>query len=366
MGADGFVNPTFIAVSTTNGSPYDIVVGTLGTSALLANISSSNVNGLKAAVQALTGSVNATTGKGSIFYRQGVYTLGGATVPAGTVLYCTEGSSTVFANTMPGSPLLTIYGEVRGCTFDLAMASNTNGVPLFDMKSGSKFTRNRVINGDRAQPGVNTFNMTSATNVVIKDNDIIGYVHGNIGNTTMAPFGVNSSSDIFIKNNYFDRATGLDSEIIGIQNSNRVYVDGNTFADARAAIVVSRGGSQEIYIENNVGTYVAAPASNGVFDFTGTNNSTPIWINNNKFAVNTNVGGTFVGLNNAIAGVVISNNSIRARTSNTVVFVTIGNVAVVNTVLMGNSTWGVATFISDSGTGTRFTGNDNWKDSIEQ
>ena len=361
--------------------PYRIVVGTL--TAADVDIASDTVDGLNEALRRLgaAGLTDSTTAVGFIFYKEGLYRITGATIPAGITVFSAIGSSTVWSVNVTTHQMAVIYGKIDGLTFDIAVANYTTDMLVF--KNNSQLRNFKIEGGKNLDPNVersSIFSIKNTSNVVIQNGDLGIMANG----ADQIELGQGSSIEIYFSSHivldnlyikeHIPSGGSQTNGVIGISTSTDVTVK-RLFVERSGDIFLGIHGAKEIYIEDNsffITKTGDARGYLGIWD-DGVASSTGVIFNRNKFVVTNQNSGKLIAIGQCddgaqgfkVNGVVISNNFVTGGVAGWT-FVKTCNADAINTVLLGNNVFNANTFITDSGVGTKYTGNDNFFNGVEQ
>lgn len=375
--SSGTFNDTFLR-------QYNIVVGTLTASNV--DIATNIVENALNAVNSIC--INRDC---SVLFQSGVYQLGVTTaivkVSTGISVYAIPGSSTVWAMTSNTSSGVVVYGGIDGISFDLA-GKSYSGL-LVDQRFNSRFTNNKIYNSlnlsiDNGQ----LIRIENSTKVVNENNyydNFAIYFEGTFGK---APFGIVNSTYVSYKNNYFGNTTDLDSGIgrvlvvlggdyLDIQNNNITECGGECVGITGFSNIPSLRIQHLNFSGNKITSPVGTQANPGalltfVDGSVDMNFSTTVVVDNNDFYITGNgTSGQVIDIRDQTGtpsgSVVISNNRVHSIGNSTAwTFLAVRNSAVHKTLINGNKVFGINTFISDSGTGTAYTGLGNFLNGVEQ
>ena len=359
-----------------------VIVGPLGASGV--DVASNTIDGWEEALRMLNsgGLTDSTTGFGTIIYNPGVYSLSGATVPAGIKLIGT--SSSVWVTDSVSNRIATIYGTVDGMQFDAGGRNLTSSFIVF--RTGTRFKNNITYgtwNITASAAFTYTFfvggETTMNNNIIIEKNTFKDWrpVDGELGNGDDGAFSIRKSSNVFFIDNKVEIAevTTTGAGFV-IDNSTNIYISRNDFTIDNNTMLNMRGSNADIFIDSNrfYQGQIASPNGNGIgivmhnTNGVGTSTGALIISNNHfirRFSGSGGVIDTLGGGTNTIDGISIKDNTVSCFGSANDLFINlVANVR--GTVIKGNTLQGCGAFISDSGAGTVYTTNDNFKNSVEQ
>ena len=372
-----------VTITASITKTYELVVGTPGAIGVDAYVSSLETwNSILSSVGA-RGLIFQTTVYASIFMKNGVYQIQGATIPQNVTVIC--GSSVVWKATNGAQGIARIYGKVNGMKFDLggiAFKSRMVWVSSFARLSNWEIMGSEGMIG--GAPALRAALFIDGVDIIIEDGvnrylrAIYGLAYyGDLGNTF-----IYKSTGVIYRRNYHYGVTPQDTQStnFGFWGSTHIDFIDNVFEDVNQNGFAFNSGNAGINFSRN---RITIKNSNGapdhglfVFSVSGNNGiicSTPTVFNNNEVIVNagaaTNIfySGALIA-SEQVRGLVIRNNVVRTLTANGFTFATL-NTGNQNTILQGNHTFGngvATTFISDSGVGTKYTGLGNFKDHVEQ
>lgn len=379
-----------LALVDVSGVPqtYQIIIGTLTSRGV--HIASNTEDGLQEAVRQLCGAANATTCYGgNIFFKQGRYLIGEATIPANVHVYAVPGTSVTWmaGSGANGTNTITNYGWIEGINHDGRLASIASW-PYMNLKSGSKWTNFTAVNWNTAS-NINSkiFQLEQATNVVI--NGFISNINIPAVVTAQndsAPFAIKYSSDVdMVLNTGSCRSYQQNSGAFRIEGSARIKLHDSRWDNAGGAWIGIQNQNIDIEIRNNFMNITQDNDGSGAISLAGVGNnpvtqgSTGTVIAENRFLV------SFAGTGNPIINfgqnggakmaVVRGNEIISAQdlSGANFVFAVTRGVAVVGTLFQHNRVYnrGPGTglsLVSDGGSNTNFTGatGGNYVNNIQQ
>ena len=368
------------STSTAITRPYNIVIGTL--TALHVDIASNTADGLREAVRRLTGLTNSTTGYGSILYRTGTYLFNGATVPHGVSVYATDKSSVVWRLADVSSQIVVCYGNIDGVRFSFNAATSSWVSAGIEASSGCKITNVSIVEvgTQPALVGASIFRTNLSTDVNVSA-EFLEYKNGNVssGETTPAAIEILNSKNVTynIKLSSPVVSTNAGATFV-LSGSSDVYIKDGYFDGVVGRFIYFATGNRRTHIRRNTFNVRGCHNSSGYIgwlDVTETTSSNTFVIDNNvhyKIPDCPTNFDTFLvtGGSARASGLVISNNFITAENTTVSTVFTLSNTLTARAILMGNvvldSNGSVFTMISDSGASTQFTGNDNMFNGIEQ
>lgn len=353
---------------------YDVYVGTLGANPFEVDIASNNEDGLFAAlarIQAL-GLTDSTTAQGTIFYRAGVYTMTGATIPAGVTVAAVENSSTIWVMDSISETMVTIFGQggdfsnLKNITFDLGKLAFRSEVIVY--KQGARATDIVVRNADNQASISNVFNCVFCINdtsdvVIVADVQQFKAIITNIG-TRQAPFRIEDSSDVWLQIRTGQGVDNFDNrQTFFLKNNRNVHIHDSIFTDVGGYFIEINSGNRDLYIERNHFNITKAKfGGTGIIifigDLAGADTSTATYITNNSFRDQSGDADSIIGILQSTTipeGVVISGN-IAKGIGVTPTFITI-SANVFGTLCTDNKVSNIV-FISDGGVETNCTGDD--------
>lgn len=381
---------SFNAVVASTGMiqrAYTVVVGTLG--AIGVDVASNTVNGYIQALALCGVTQNAMTSSTgcTILYRPGVYSgYFGSTIPTNVAVMAVPNSSTVLNWGSLSQPMFASYGTISGFDIDVGGVAFTGA--LLQLLSNS-ITKDIVVHNAHgmatgagvanATPGV--FKITNSSNVLV-DNFKVDFfttrtdiaIEGDSGN-----FYVFRSTNVTL--NRLDLSTGTGSgagitaggsTTLGIRSCSNVKLTNSIFRSAGGRCIRIMG-SKGTVIDNN--DFIKQ--TSGINPLIGVANdsvncTTPTIISNNRVDVQTSNGTNIFGFDaaasNTVRGVLVNDNYVFSSIGLTAseVFLNIGSTKVVGAVIKGNVASNIATFISDSGTGTQYATLGNFLNSVQQ
>lgn len=389
--AQTFVGPTISTIterltalesSIVGVSPksiYTLVVGTPGTPSVNAYVSNtSQFNLLLASIGAL-GLMDASTAPAQILFRDGSYVMTGATVPRGVELI--GGSSTVWVDGGTAqTQLVKNYGTIRNFKFNLN--GLTYVAPKIQLSSFSVLDACDIygaLNGG-ALTQSNALYITNAVGVRARK---IRLLDAKINNAAGANYGmagpvfVKSSSDCVLQFDLIEAGNGVntgDSALMGVTQSTGIIIENSYIRNLTtngimfySGVVNSGVRNSEFYLTANAGdSGVIVFSKNDVSPQLGV--STGCFVIGNRFFTSGVSSGKVISLEMTIdrgraSSVRIINNTAISQGSSAMTFVTIGTGGS-QTELVGNSSSGLATLLTDSGVGTVKVA--NYKDGILQ
>jgi hypothetical protein len=360
---------------------YSIVVGTSGVQGV--DIATNN---LRAALETINmmvnGSVNATgvnpsVGNGaSVLFLPGTYVNDamGSTIPAGVSVYALDKSSTIWKLGNSTISLFTCYGdgssEINGITFSFDNLAFSN--PGIMVKDGCKIKNSRVV--DAASMA-----NTGGAGIFVIQNSSNAYVESDIkswkGNSALysRPFRFREARNSVFKLNITGNTSATNSGAFEILNSSDCYIQDGYWEQMGGSFIRLLGGNRRIFILNNTMNATSANDGSGYIWTSGETAdnfvSSGIVIANNRLIYKTNSANCNWFILNIYDnyGVVLRDNYISATTNVTATVFTIGAISV-KALLMGNiiqnANGSALTYLSDSGTDTQSTGNNNRLDGV--
>ncbi len=378
---------TPIGAASTGGSgqvTYSLVVGTPGTPNVDCIVSNLQQFNLALASLAACGLTTSATGYGTMLFRDGIYPILGATVPAGVYLYA--GSSVVWQMTNGTNTLVTNYGRIDGFKFDLAGGI---GCRLISLAVNSRLTNFLFYNSTGLAQGASNayqyaiLSVKKSSNIVIQGEwrDLqIPTGAANYGDN--AAFKIEDSSSIDIRMNVTPNiVTGVASVFLYVARSNQINIhDGFYDAIGGNFIDFENGNSNITFARNKcVITKTAGTGDSGLIGFSGQTaantfvSTGSMVVENNTFEIQSTDAGNIIGSNGnggasaIVNGLVIKNNTVNVTSlpSATYKFALIST-TVKGAVIQGNVTRGLLTFITDSGINTLYTSQGNTLYNVEQ
>jgi len=386
--ADGRITSVSSAAITSAASTlipdsiYTLTVGTLGITGFYVDIATNNV------YDAIVSASSTCNGKPcSVFFREGAYSVGTSTpeISRNMRVYGIEGSSTIWS--VVGGANIVLKGDVNGMAsisgITIDLDGRSFGSTILAQRSNSTFNKNKVINANRLIADLGqVLEVIDSTNVYNTNNiyDKFSY-YREATNTLRAAFNVHWATSVFITGNQFLNPVALeaDGHLFFVGDISDSKIDDNYWSNFDDYGFVIWGTSsrtsliRNLSISNNKIDCFDSPSDAAFHIYDNTFQlfvSSGLVIANNEF----NLKGAAVGVWVKFAGTdfiinpVIVNNKFRnigTGAAGSCTFTSIaGNTA--NAVYIGNVVTGVSTFASDSGIGSKFATNDNFKDGIEQ
>lgn len=356
-----------------------VIVGPLGSTGV--DIASNTIDGWNAALRMLgaSGLTTSTTGQGTIHYNRGNYRLDPVsdllTVPAGIKLI---GDTSATWSLLSAGKILNVYGKIEGMAFNSAGFAVGNFV---NFSSGSRVSNCIFLGLDNANTGSvdgHSFVINNVHDIIVENCVFHGWrgqdglsIYGDDG-----AFRIKNSSNVIFRYNTINSANNKNGGSgLVVHLSSAVQIYGNSWKNLTgSSAIMLTGGNTNITIEDNYFTVEGASmvATNGVIvaqsAVGSVTSSTGIFINNNKFFTFVNAGVNLIltqGTAPPIGGLVISGNTSVSSLPNALTFIGITAQAS-GTVIKGNTANRLNAFISDSGVGTVYIGNDNFLNGIEQ
>ena len=363
---------------------FDVYVGTLGAPGV--DVATRSVANALTQIDSLC-SVKPC----SVFWKAGAYELGTEVaipkVSTGIYIYAVRESSTVWAMTSNTSSGVVVYGGIDGITFDLAGKSYS--ALLVDQRFNGNvqhciFNNALSLSIDNGQI-VRIENSTRAVNQFNRYNDFALYYEGSSGK---APFSIANSTYVVFSNNYFGNTNDLDSGI-----GRLLFVIGGDYIDVTDNEITECAGEcigiwglagvptlklqhfnfQRNKITSPVGTQPNPGALVSFVDINELNFSTGVIISDNDFYMAGATSGQVIDIRDAngtggvSSGILITNNRAHSLTAGSNwTFLAVRSAGVHKTIVTENKCFGLSAFISDSGTGTAYTGLANFLNGVEQ
>jgi hypothetical protein len=352
---------------------YSLVIGTSSTNAGVVVQNTDQFNMALASLSA-RGLTHSATAQGTIFIRPGVYNIVNATIPAGIVVEGVPGSSVVFVTDNINASMVTIYGILKGITFNLHDQVFTSR--LINITTGATLSDCRIT-GIKNQPngastvisaiGIGSATVTNVKNITFDDpTDPNDYTNGGV-------IHVRNSQNIVFDNIFvssFNRVNDNGAFFSTIKSSNITFQN-STFLQTASFPININAGSVDIKILRNR-FFVNNIQPSGVIVLQTNVDptafiSTTVWINDNEFYVNASGTNPLIrAANTSIYGLHIQGNYAKALVGAGIhPFCTIAGASVIKAVLQDNNVDGL-TFISDSGTSTQYTTRGNHVDGVQQ
>lgn len=377
--ADGRL--TSASDGSTSVSPYALVVGTLGVSGV--DLATQTADGFNEAIRRVAGSASVAQAiglGGTILFRPGTYTVNEATVPAGVTLYALPGSSVTFISTSAYSAL-TIYGTIENIHINLASSavSQIQG-RMVDMRSHSRFKGSiQMSRGQQTNIGAQ-IGIVNSSQVVV-DVEVSSAIGVAAAVRAGAIFIVNSSY-VFVRSNIIDcnenKIPGQ-AAFLTLFETNYVTIEpkASEFGYGMSYVYFGKGNANTVFQYSDI-TFTDSPNTNGAFmrmlpESAGVNTSSGVIVTSGQmiFTVPTFtgliIGNTGAGASSQfVDGIFINNMRVQSKFAVTGRFVEMDNTDFRGAIFAGNTVDGFASFITDNGSGTQYTGNDNFLNGTEQ
>lgn len=328
------------------------------------------------AVFDLCGASNATNcpQNATIFVQNGVYNLYGSTFPKG--LTWVFESSAVLTNGQTNRTMITQYGETWYPRFDI-YEQNSQTFPFIDYKSGARQNFGSMVRA--------TFNSTTSSSTIFRIKDAADvrifkteYSSPIVsGGNIFDLFVIDNASDVWVQNCKFgpNSATGGTDAQFYIKGGNNINITDNdstsrimfVFVEAYkrlGRLNIARNTLTTSLVDSAAGLISIQTGAGGVLVDTGTLiadnviNVNDATASRNVITINDNTGGIF--------GVIVSNNMATGPVGNGLTFLKIFQSSDRNTIVKGNTTTGITTFLNDTGTGTQSATLGNFKDLTQQ
>jgi len=375
-------------ITITGGgiNPYIIVIGTLGAIAANVDIASNNVDGLNEALRRLGAgglTASSTAGMRTIIYRDGVYNMSNSTIPSGITLSAVGSSSVFTTGTSATNQMFKVWGTLEGFIIDYGDKTFENWI--VQICTGGIIRKN-IFRNTKNQLNSGSFAVRENAKVLIATDTANNFrIEGNtfeelrpidgllFAGDLQAVRIVNSSSGYFNNNIVNQSFTNEAGNIFSIENSTKIYVTGNRFECGGRLLNLTKF-NRDIFIENNEFFLISGGDANGYLNIgNGVSNQNTlstgtISIKDNKFITTFTESGEPIilvrNLNNT--GTIIDGNLLSSRIVTGWKFIDIDGTNVIDAIVTNNKAFGTNTFIEDSGTTTKQTGNDNFSEGDEQ
>lgn len=342
-----------------------------------ADILSSVTTGFIRALELLgaAGLTNSATAQGTIIVSPGIYDVSGVTIPAGVMLWCQPGSSIVYRNSSSSGTMMFVYGSVINGFVD----GQNNQTPgqIFNIKTGGRVdgvTTYGMGNFNQlSSPLVHSiFYVADSSDVVIRATCLDGsplqqdMMGGGILTVLRSSW---SSVNISARNSTPGLTTG--KQFLYFLDAVGITVTGN-YRDVGERWFLVNGNSARITFDKCKIHVARAPPTSGsvgILGFRADNHTVNSSCTVQDCEIRNESGSTqnFIGLSGSTfenIAIVFRNNTYYGDPSvSPTTFATLSAKST-RTIFIGNQVYN-ATFISDSGTGTAYTGNDNFKDGVE-
>ena len=366
------ISNTGLPTSSTNSiTPFNFVLGALTDPN--ATVSSNTVDGLNEVLRlcGASGLTTSSTATCTIAVRPGLYDLSGSTIPAGVTFYSVPGSSINFTHGATGSTVaFTVYGTILNGVSDM---NNTNlSRPVLDLRSNST-VKDFAIN--------NTLERHNKINLVTIKNSTNSFFSGSFDNyLSSAPVTDSFDSPLVL----VDTSTGCyvsvtggsmvkyganttqASPITSIVSSSRIRFENSRIKNGRMLAWIS-GGNNNSVSNNEIFVTTALAAGTAIqLHLDPATTSYAHVIESNRIIVPTNVtvtGLEVIKISQDHNAVIVRNNFVYGKGFTRFILNAAGAIA---TVIKGNDIWETSSFISDAGTGTKYTGIGNFLGGVEQ
>lgn len=360
---------------------YSLVVGTNG--ALNVDLPVTNLTTFN---QALTmvgacGLTNSSSATATIFFRDGVYQIIGATIPAGIKIVA--GSSVVWQyNGIAGQSMVNIYGKMDGVKFDLGNVAVAARVIV--QSSQSVLSNFDIYNANNLQQGPS--DGFSYCNLCIVGSNTVTQGSMREFNIQSGAASYGDNAPLKIMNTSFnDVKINMDAGSIGnagsvgivVVNSNNVNIHDGVWNNIGGNFLTTHGVAN-IFIERNKMIVTRTAGDTGLILLSGQVNSAAyastgtISISDNSFEIRTADGtaliGTAGGGGTARNGIKIKNNVVHTNAPGTIPtyrLVTLASTAI-GAYVGGNNVNGISAFTADSGSNNLFAGQGNTLNNTEQ
>lgn len=366
-------------------NPFNMVVGTQGTPNVNAFITTANQFDLILNTFAARGTTSGTVGtnvstvNATIAFRPGVYDMQGATIPVGIIAQGVWGSSTVWNFGNINQVAMTIYGTVRGITFDFGnVGFNAPGIRV---SSGAVLEDCAITGGqvtNRAGDGSFLISALRASTVTVRNVSVENAEPG-----TQRQGGiiyVSSCTNVLIdrlniKNTI--AGSGGDNHIL-IAGSTGTRVENSTFNNMKdIAIRVYPGSVNTVIMANKFHIVSGNAGGTGSINIDAGNSTTAqsittmTWLADNEFYYYDGTGQSVVRLGSSSSSILqgfrATGNTLWNYGNSAPTFFTVDFSA--QPVFTNNALWdksgGAAVFINDSGSQTKFTGLGNMRNNVE-
>ena len=382
----GFSDGSDDAGGAAAGVPklYEVVVGTPGMPNVDYNVAKSSDLWPALARLSANGLTTSATGQGTILFIGGPFDIYGATNPAGVTMMMIKGSSSTWMPTESTGTIIMNYGTLKDLSIDGSSIPAYSGYKIMAM-SGSRIDglKMRYFKPFRVTGRAVGLGVVNQSTVILKGVDL-DYVWMRSETAVFgdnAPVTITHSSNVIIT----EWRTGTNftqyqanNPVIGLVQTGHTIIEkgiaDNTPLDSTCHMIGVEGGNLHWAIRDNIFYARGGYGTRGYINI-GSNSygaGTPVssgTISGNRFhhmpgAANTH----FIGLNNlasGVQGVLIAGNEAINLSGGTPNFCLTGGAPVFGTVLINNMIRGM-TFISDSGTQTKYAGNDNFIENVEQ
>ena len=361
---------------------YKVVVGTTGTPGIDAIVTNTNQFNLVLASVGAMGITDASTSPAQIYFRDGIYSLTGTTVPKGIEII--GGSSSVWIDGgATTAQLLNLYGKVKSIKFDLAgltfaapkiqlrsysiledcefyganAASNVIGSNVIHIKNAQGVKGTKLVIKDASSGSAGTVNYGVASPLYVTNSSTVSLQFDLWDARNIASGGDRAMGAVVVSTNiliYDSKITNLIQDGIffygGTVNSGVRNSDFHTqnFVGSRGVLIFSQndttlkhGVSSSCFSDSNRFFLVGAGSNVQIIDIAGTGGIQP-----------TSYSTRIIG-NTAVASGAVADPA----------FIIVAAGAF-NTEVINNSSFGLDTFLTDTGKGTVKSG--NFKDGIAQ
>lgn len=373
------LNTSARGISKSTNAYYSIIIGTSATRGadIIATVGTAG-QAFEAAISTLghlAGELMTSTSpaSGTIFVQKGTYIVSRVTVPPNIEIIF-ESSAVVKNN--GNNTVFILYGKLTNSTFDFIEPASATKPPMMDFRNGAILDGGRVsIVSNSASGTSRIFLISKTTGVTINDVQFLRTEMTGTGNNPEF-FAIDDSTGVFIRNCYFAPAVDVVNTgdvAFRIKGSDNINITENFFDIEHSLFyitplvssvtmnirfernnIINRSGGGNIGLIQNIG---------GVHVSTGI-----VFKDNNIILQNTGLTRIIYcqpTSGQAVYGMTFQNNTVTQSVLNGGTFIILDG-GTVGATILGNQVRGMTTFISNSGTGTLFTGLGNIFNGAEQ